>query len=542
MSFKPILENGFFSNVSEVIIQNCVNYLNNQRSNSKNQNNPDKSQKFYLDDKSNAVLGRIATITFNSFYNCPKESMESINFLPDLLYFCYNPSVCSLFEKLLTGNTRFLGIQNWLVNDAHIGSKIVEVIKFFKSNDTYITNDEDDDYTLNIASMYKLLSYGLVSPNIGKYFRSDLCVSIITETMNSNDKQRIKDAQWHSAVCLINSDISLKILPLVEIAVKNLIKPTDRLTREIVQCISFLTLMLKYLPFQTAKVLSDPSYQIFSVIMRIAIQFSSSSALHFSFRSFVINCVKNRLLMPEVIHAYIPFFIAEIRNRNHYLNQLEIQENWKSSPIKSSVEFVNYEELKKNKNSQINSTDNKNSNSNSENILLSGADDYSSHPKFKESSQNGLFYATCWDLLIKIDNISLYSTSLSKKSVKISKSPSITSNIISSLPKKKSLFSNLSSKFQKNYDQKCNDDNSNTNNISVTNDNNASTNIFDNITADSISCKPCDIQNELSKISDFDLFVRDELKSYVKLIESSYGGPLPIIPTDQQQPSLYSKL
>ena len=186
LSFKPILENGFFTNVSEVIIQNCVNNLK------KNKPNPQTSNKIYhLDDMSHSVLGRISTIAFNSFYNCPKESIEAINFLPDLLYFCYNASVCSLFEKLLSYNQRFYEIQKWLVCKVQIQNKIADIITSYETdqksgiNNKDETNGLDNDYSFNISSMYKLLSYGLVLPNVCDYFRSELCISTIVDMINT---------------------------------------------------------------------------------------------------------------------------------------------------------------------------------------------------------------------------------------------------------------------------------------------------------------------------------------------------------------------
>lgn len=434
---------------------------------------------------SNSVLGRISALTFNSFYNCPKESIESIKFLPGLLYFCYNPSVCSVFEKILSNNgPQFFEIQSWLVNKVKIHLKIAETIFFYESDKISIEDKDlkenvfDDDYSFNTAAMYKLLAYGSVSSTMGDYFRSESCISTITSLINAKDNQRIRDARWYAAICLVHPNTAPKLLPLINDALVILDQPVNCLTGEIANCISFISMMLKYYPIQTAKILLNPSCIILNSIIKIVFQFNSSTALHFIFRSFVMNSIKNSLMMPVIVRCYVPLFIAEIHNKkNHSNNESEINNEKMHNTDQNSE-------------SDLNNNDNSN--------IIKSNNDY----------QNGLFYITCWSLLIKIDDLSLFSQLLPKKPKKTDSN----SNESPKLRRKSSIFTFISSKFQKNQKDIDNENSANQSTINV---------------------KISDIRDELFKISGFEQFVRDELIPYMKILDSSYGGPLPIIMIDQ---------
>lgn len=423
--------------------------------------------------------------------------MNVIHFIPQLLDFCYISSVSSLFEKLLSNISKLEEVQDWLSQKIEIGNLIAnKIINNYTNRPNSNTNvhtpkpsvedstsqkdvfiiERIDNHSMNIAALYNLIAYGCMGIITRSHFRSDLAISAVCQT-NTADAQIIRNYRWKAAVCLCHSSTAKRLLSMVDMALAVLYIPVKQLTNEVVQCINFLTLMLQYLFIETSNLLLRPSSQIFPIIIRIVLQFPSSSIIHNSFRTFVTNCISNSLLMPKVIETYVPLLLAEVQNRNELL--------WKA---------------KTNENQKIDE-------SNNDSLFI----------QIRENRQNGIFYATCWQILIKIAELSGYS----------GRSTSFFSPLKNSTPTKNIKASASSPSFLSRFSPK-------RFKKDKIEDNNSEINIAESpkptkqITKAQTTVKAASIRAELDKIVGFDTFVKTELQEYIQLLNSPYGGPVPM--------------
>ena len=268
------------------------------------------------------VVGRIGSLTLNIFYTSAKMAIETTNYIGILLDHLYLPSVLATFEKLFSESVRYETTQDWMIKNSipqHITDLIVK---------TDVANVSDDQQyyskdVLNLEGLYKLLLLGYTNHILKKGFQNEATIQCVTKD-NTGLPSCIRGMKWTTIVMMCMNYYPENFYDKMDIAIQTITRPDTVLRNEVVQCINFLSMMLKHYSKEAGKRLSES--QILNVLIRLIIQFPNASILHYAFRVFVVTCFQNKVMMPKVIATYVPLFIVETHD---HINGLFYASCWK---------------------------------------------------------------------------------------------------------------------------------------------------------------------------------------------------------------------
>ncbi|OHT15466.1 hypothetical protein TRFO_14086 [Tritrichomonas foetus] len=297
-------------------------------------------------DVSQAVIGRLASLTAVAFVSYPEQAINSCWFLSSFLKFLNNTSVFALFQKLATfdipklnnltntnfsnnlsngslsnfnGNVNFASLTNsksksvssWLKKYGFANDIVNELSKInfnrrVKPDDYYF-----DEEVQKCNSLYELIIHSSANPILFPTLASEEVIISLSQTF-LQAPPFLTGKRWEAIRALTCERTLSLISPLVANAVSQLYTPHSEPLQDVVEPVYFITRTAS-LSHEISCYLKET--QIFQVLLRYVLQFPDATFLHKAFREFVKMSLKNNELCPIAVDIYLQLFISETKIR-----------------------------------------------------------------------------------------------------------------------------------------------------------------------------------------------------------------------------------
>jgi hypothetical protein len=264
-----------------------------------------------------SILGRLASLAIAAFQAAPSLAIESCCFIESLLSHIDNPSVFAFFERICSGQSNSPVILKWMrtYDFAKEVVRQIEEINFARQipeSELYIDND-----IWRLMGFYSLIHVCRSNSSFRSSFQTVAALSACGKRFPS-EPPSLSGARWRALGALCGPNTVHHMVPLAELALATLFRPSAGPTQETVESISFLTTAA---PLSGAIVSLLAKSQIFQVLLGMVIMYNTSSHLLAAFRSFTLEAVRVSELSEKLIRVFLPFLMSEAVDKgNGYLS------------------------------------------------------------------------------------------------------------------------------------------------------------------------------------------------------------------------------
>ena len=250
------------------------------------------------------LLSRLESIVATFIITLPSQSM---NYLGDLIFkfldYTEFYSTISLFRSLFSDYHECHIVHNWLVNHHifhEIAKRISQMDTEYKSDNIY------DDYYEKYNGLFKIVHYLSLhedfSPNIAD---RELILSL--GCCFSKCPPAVNGSRWLAITDTVSNSSPQFVEMFLPMAITTLLNGGDKPTQDIVSALTFIAQSLHMSKATRMMVLQG---QVFSLALKLALQFQESSILENTFRSFVTNALKYPEFDEKVFKSLMPLFIV----------------------------------------------------------------------------------------------------------------------------------------------------------------------------------------------------------------------------------------
>lgn len=325
-----ILNDNFLNNMAQIVLQN---------------------------DDPDFLIGRLGSITTNSFLTNQDFAMVNINFLSNLVSRIEDVSVFSLFKTIMANDPFFFHIHKWLndikiVHYFYLELKKIDISKNPAYNEAYSNTD-----VIKMANLYYLIGIGSRNPTLKEGFTSKEIIQALIETY-VDPPPYLNGYRWLSLSLICNSETAqyTEMEELIPIALATLYEPSLATTPSHVYSLGFISEMIKYSKYAQKSIYESP---IFSALTLSFLQFPNASIFQAALKKFIDASRHSSKLLCKVINSFVPLFITKSEDINVTMRAfcfqviLDISSYTKSDPkakasLKEITEFKEFQNVLKN--------------------------------------------------------------------------------------------------------------------------------------------------------------------------------------------------
>lgn len=267
-------------------------------------------------DVDEEIVSRLATLTFVAFRTFPLKAINSCWFLSSFMPFVKNSNVCSLIIKLCDYDQfceRTKVISKWLKKYGLAEDVINELSKINYNRKISEEEKYADSEVIKLLSLYQIIIHSTKNPILADSFKTESMVSSLSQTFLV--QPHFLTGKRYEAISSIANDSNVSLIsPLVANAVSMLYTPHTGPTQSVVEAIRFIT-HISEISASVSEYLKET--QLYSVLLRYAIQFPNATFLHIAFRDFVLMSFNNSVLCQIALDQYLQILMAEARMRSY---------------------------------------------------------------------------------------------------------------------------------------------------------------------------------------------------------------------------------
>ena len=254
-----------------------------------------------------SMIGRMASLAGNFLVSGFKKA--SVNFHKIIFHFLdytNNYSVMSMFIHLFNKNVSS-NIHEWLLKKG----LVYEIAKRINTMDIDYKAESCDDYYAKFADLYKLITIGCQNPILSEGFSCEEIFVSLTHSFR-HAPAYVDGAKWGAVNALVSNEQTKLIDMFVPMSISLLTGATEKASPDVTNCILFVTKIISI--SQTYRTLLETA-QVPQIILRIMIQFQSSSILANTFIDFTMEAIKYDEFEDRIVNSYIPFFMSIVYSR-----------------------------------------------------------------------------------------------------------------------------------------------------------------------------------------------------------------------------------
>ena len=250
------------------------------------------------------LLSRMATITANFIITLPSKALDYLdNLIFSFLDYTEYYAIISFYRSIMSEYVDCEMVHGWLLKHhllQEIAKRISSINESFSSSYLY------DNYYEKFQGLYNIVHYANSSEIIhDEIANRDLILSLVG--CFSSCPPAVNGARWTAITDVLENASSEYVEIFFPMAITVIINATDKPSQDIVAALNFIANTLHISKAIREMVLQG---QIFSIALKLVIQFQQSSILQNAFRIFVTNAANYPEFDEKVFRSYLPLFVA----------------------------------------------------------------------------------------------------------------------------------------------------------------------------------------------------------------------------------------
>ncbi|OHT04381.1 hypothetical protein TRFO_28079 [Tritrichomonas foetus] len=261
-------------------------------------------------------LNRLASLTLSAIYIDPEAFIASCGFILQLIQFCAEPSILSLFESICmpTDDNDNVDIQKWLVSIGFPDILQRELDDFpSQMEEATLLNPKANYYN----SLLRIVAVCGSSPILGP----KVCTYAFVTALNQNAgnyPQFIENSRWEAISAIYCPDTEETMRGFFPLAVEIISDEARVLTRACTAAIDLLTVIVKY---DTVLVDFIISMHVPHIIINNVLNHPNATLLHISAIDFIEEIIQNDKIRGKFADELMEILLLAFQQENKCLRR-----------------------------------------------------------------------------------------------------------------------------------------------------------------------------------------------------------------------------